>query len=96
MDTAKITQNITTELEQLKKYTSTPEKGITRFPFTQEAKEAANYLAQLMTEVGLKVRTDNTGSIIGRLEGKSCNVEPAGGSMTGRKIQRNHHARLPL
>lgn len=71
MDTAKITQNITTELEQLKKYTSTPEKGITRFPFTQEAKEAANYLAQLMTEVGLKVRTDNTGSIIGRLEGKS-------------------------
>lgn len=44
---------------------------MTRFPYTTEAREACAYLKERMEEVGLTVRMDNSGAVIGRLEGKS-------------------------
>ena len=44
---------------------------MTRFPYTTEAREACAYLKERMEEVGLAVRLDNSGAVIGRLEGKS-------------------------
>lgn len=64
-----ITQQITSQLETLKLYNSTPGNGVTRFPFTPEAQAATEYLRQLMEEAGLQVRLDNSGALIGRLEG---------------------------
>ena len=44
---------------------------MTRFPYTTEAREACAYLKERMEAVGLAVRMDNSGAVIGRLEGKS-------------------------
>lgn len=64
-----ITENIRTELEALASFTSTPGLGVTRFPFTKEAHSASEYIKALMEAAGLTVRLDNSGAIIGRLEG---------------------------
>lgn len=58
------------QLEDLKQFTSTPGRGVTRFPFTKEAREASDYLMEAMEALGLQVRMDNSGSVIGRLEGQ--------------------------
>ena len=65
-----IAQRIRTQLEELSAFTATPGNGVTRFPFTQEARKASDYLKTRMEEVGLTVRMDNSGSVIGRLEGQ--------------------------
>ncbi|MGI5963833.1 MAG: Zn-dependent hydrolase [Lawsonibacter sp.] len=70
MELEAITQRIQRQLEELRQFTATPGQGVTRFPFTPQAKAASDYLAQRMEEVGLKVWMDNSGSIIGRLEGE--------------------------
>ena len=66
-----IEKNIVTALNVLKEFTATPGCGVTRFPFTEEAREACAYLKERMEAVGLAVRMDNSGAVIGRLEGKS-------------------------
>ncbi len=65
-----LTKKITTQLQQLTQFNSTPGNGVTRFPFTEEAKGATEYLRQLMLDAGLEVRLDNSGALIGRLEGE--------------------------
>ena len=67
----KIEDNIVKALEALQKFTATPGCGVTRFPYTKEAREACAYLKERMEVVGLAVRLDNSGAVIGRLEGKS-------------------------
>lgn len=64
-----ITTSIKTQLAELTAFNATPGNGVTRFPFTPEAKGATAYLQQKMQEAGLKVYLDNTGALIGRLEG---------------------------
>lgn len=63
-------QRIKKHLEDLSKYTSTPGQGVTRFPFTKEARMASEYIMARMAEIGLKTHMDNSGSVIGRLEGQ--------------------------
>ena len=63
--------NIVKALEDLQKFTATPGCGVTRFPYTTEARETCDYLKERMEAVGLAVRMDNSGAVIGRLEGKS-------------------------
>lgn len=65
-----IAEKIKQQLLELTQFNATPGKGVTRFPFTAEAKAATEYLKHLMEEAGLKVRLDNSGSLIGRLEGE--------------------------
>lgn len=69
MNLEKITKNIENSLQDLSKFTATPGNGVTRLPYTKEAKMALTYLKGLMEEAGLVVHVDNTGSLIGRLEG---------------------------
>lgn len=65
-----ITGRIARDLEHLKQYTATPGNGCTRLPFTKEARNAVDYLTQLMEESVLKVREDAAGNVIGMLEGE--------------------------
>lgn len=65
-----ITKNIQKILEGLSTFTATPGHGCTRLPFTKEARRAADYIKALMIEVGLQVREDQAGNVIGVLEGE--------------------------
>lgn len=62
--------NIEKHLRALREFTSTYGNGVTRFPFTKEAKRAVQYLEDEMNNIGLQTRIDESGAIIGRLEGK--------------------------
>lgn len=66
-----IERNIASKLEALQRFTATPGNGVTRFPFTKEAREACAYLKESMEAAGLVVGMDNSGAVIGRLAGKS-------------------------
>lgn len=65
-----ITENIEKHLRSLREFTSTSGNGVTRFPFTKEAKMAVQYLEDEMKNIGLETRIDESGAVIGRLEGK--------------------------
>ena len=65
-----VTGGIARDLEHLKQYTATPGNGCTRLPFTKEARDAVNYLKELMTEAGLEVTEDAAGNVIGTLKGE--------------------------
>ena len=69
MDMEQITGNIQKNLEALHQYTATPGAGTSRLPFTKEARLAVNHIKTMMVAVGLKVREDEAGNIIGVLEG---------------------------
>ncbi len=65
----KVRARIASDLEHLKQFTSTPGNGCTRLPFTKEARQAVDFLKELMAEAGLKVREDEAGNVFGILEG---------------------------
>ena len=65
-----IEDNIVKALDALQKFTATPGYGVTRLPYTEEARAACAYLKERMEAVGLTVRLDNSGAVIGRMEGK--------------------------
>lgn len=65
-----ISERIKKQLDDLSRFTATPGQGVTRFPFTNEARLASDYITVLMEEAGLIVHMDNSGSVIGRLEGQ--------------------------
>lgn len=71
MDIADITGRIEKDLEHLKQYTATPGKGCTRLPFTREARQAVDYLKNIMSEAGLDVSEDAAGNVIGVLPGEN-------------------------
>lgn len=65
-----VARNIEKHLKVLREFTATSGNGVTRFPFTKEAKMAVEYLEDEMKKIGLETRIDESGAIIGRLEGK--------------------------
>ena len=69
MGLEKITGRIAADLEGLKQFTATPGNGCTRLPFTKEARDAVNYLKDIMTEAGLEVWEDEVGNVFGILKG---------------------------
>ena len=65
--TKKTEEKIRQRLEKLCKYTATPGKGVTRLPFSGEAKAAAEYLRTEMEAAGLKAWIDLVGNVHGYL-----------------------------
>lgn len=65
-NTSEIYGRISNNLKELSKFTSTPEKGVTRLPFSDEARQATEYLKKIMSETGLEVFTDCVGNVHGR------------------------------
>lgn len=53
------------------------QRGVTRLAFSDEDRQADEYIKTLLTDSGLKVSVDAFGNIIGRLEGK----DPAAGAV---------------
>ncbi|WP_140181349.1 allantoate amidohydrolase [Providencia stuartii] len=72
METSKL--RIQRHLEQLAEYTATPGQGTTRMSYSEQDKQARNYLKQQMCQLGLQVREDAIGNIYGRLEGSEPNL----------------------
>lgn len=70
MNNVTIANNLQNYLEKLSTFNATPGQGCTRLPFTKEARQAADYLKTVMTEIGLKVHEDQAGNVIGVLEGE--------------------------
>ena len=69
MDLQATTARIWQALDTLKNFTANPGKGVTRLPYTTEAKQACSFLREIIEDAGLQVRLDNSGALIGRLEG---------------------------
>lgn len=59
--------DIERRLKQLRTYTSTPGNGVTRLPFSEEAKQAVAYLKGEMESAGLKTSVDLVGNVRGVL-----------------------------
>lgn len=66
------------QLKKLAHFTSTPGLGVSRLPFTKEAADCAEYIKEIMQEVGLEVHIDGSGGVIGRLEGKGKKIVMCG------------------
>jgi allantoate deiminase len=64
-----IQEQIEKHLQELSKYTSTPNKGTTRLTYSQEDLGARTYIKEKMYEYGLKVHEDGFGNIFGKMEG---------------------------
>lgn len=65
--TKKTEEKIRQRLEKLCTYTATPGKGVTRLPFSGEARAAAEYLQAEMEAAGLKAWIDLVGNVHGYL-----------------------------
>ena len=50
-----IEQKIVKALDDLQMFTATPGCGVTRFPYSKEARDACSYLKKLMEAVGLSL-----------------------------------------
>ena len=69
-------QRIKHHLEQLAQFTATPGQGTTRMSYSQQDKQARDYLKTEMQKIGLQVREDAIGNIIGHLAGSETNLPP--------------------
>ncbi len=67
-------KHIKERLDHLKSYTSTPGNGVTRLPFSKEARETTEYLKGQMESVGMKAYIDLVGNVRGRIEGCEKNA----------------------
>ena len=65
------------DLEALARFNSTPGEGVTRLPFTKEAREACEFLKERFRAAGLETREDAIGNIIGVLPGKDRELPAA-------------------
>lgn len=63
-------ERIKNDIEQLSKFNSSPNNGLTRFSFTKEDRDARNYIKSEMKKAGLLVYEDSAGTVFGRLEGE--------------------------
>lgn len=63
-------KRIQRDIEELAKFSATPERGVTRFSFSNEDLGARNYLKEEMKKAGLRVYEDAAGTVIGRLDGE--------------------------
>lgn len=64
---------VLSSIDELARFTQ-GDRGVTRLAFSDEDHAARQYIEQLMYEVGLTVRTDSFGNLIGRLEGTDPNA----------------------
>lgn len=69
-------QRIQRHLEQLARFTATPGQGTTRMSYSEQDKQARDYLKAEMQAIGLKVREDAIGNIYGRLDGAEPELPP--------------------
>ena len=60
----------------LSKYGANPEGGVSRVAFSDADIAGRKYVAGLMQEAGLTIRTDAAGNIIGRREGSNAKLPP--------------------
>ncbi|MDO4977767.1 MAG: M20 family metallo-hydrolase [Eubacteriales bacterium] len=66
-----IADRLEKHIAETKKITATPNKGITRLPFTLESKRCVHYLEEQMKQLGMTVSEDASGAVIGVIQGKS-------------------------
>lgn len=66
-----IENNIKNHLEKLAKFTKTPDNGITRLAFSEEAKKTADYLYREMDKLKLETKEDNAANVTGRLNAEN-------------------------
>ncbi|MCT1577141.1 Zn-dependent hydrolase [Oceanobacillus kimchii] len=57
------------QIDNISKFTATPDQGTTRLTYSKEDKQAREYIKNKMLEYGLQVREDGFGNIFGKLEG---------------------------
>lgn len=63
-------QRIAKHINELSKYTATPNQGTTRLTYSEQDLQARNYIKEQMKTYGLEIKEDGLGNIFGRLEGK--------------------------
>ena len=74
------------DINELAAFNATPGKGLTRLSYTEEYREAQGYLRMEMEKLGMSVRLDAIGNLIGRLDGtNSGRARHNEKNMTGRK-----------
>ena len=73
-------QRLKYELDEVSKFGALKERGITRLAFSKEEKEAREYVKSLMQEMGMSIKEDAIGNIIGRIEGEANLSAVASGS----------------
>jgi N-carbamoyl-L-amino-acid hydrolase len=61
-------------IEKLAEYGKAPEGGVNRVAFSETDIQSREYIISLMKEAGLKIRIDEAGNIIGRLEGRDSSL----------------------
>lgn len=66
---SELQQRIEHHIESIGQFTSTPGQGTTRLTYSQQDRQARDYIKSVMTEYGLKVREDGFGNIFGKVEG---------------------------
>lgn len=64
------THRIQKDMEALAQFTATPGLGVTRFSFTDEDRQAREYIKARMLESHLTVYEDAAGTIIGHRPGQ--------------------------
>lgn len=64
-----IAHNLQNHLETLRQFTATPGFGVTRLPFSKEARQAVGYIKDQMEQIGLRTWIDASGAVHGRLDG---------------------------
>lgn len=62
------------DIETIAQFNATPGKGITRFSYSPEDKQAREYFIKEFERLGLKVKVDGVGNIRARLEGADPNL----------------------
>jgi len=67
---------IRAHITALSKYGTNPEGGVSRVAFSDADIAGRKYVAGLMQEAGLTIRTDAAGNIIGRREGSNAKLPP--------------------
>lgn len=65
------TPRIKTHIDELSAFTATPGKGVTRLTYSQEDKQAREYIKAKMSDYGLQVSEDGIGNIFGKLQAEN-------------------------
>ncbi|WP_282603165.1 Zn-dependent hydrolase [Paracoccus sp. PARArs4] len=63
-------------IETLATFTATPGRGTTRLTYSQQHRDALDYLRGRMEDAGLATRIDAVGNLFGRLEGTEPSLPP--------------------
>ena len=67
-------ERIQKDIESLAQFSRVEGIGCTRYTYTKEFRQAADYIIEQMKSAGLEVREDPIGIIIGRMEGEDPNA----------------------